>query len=272
MLANWELNEIDEEDKTKYRAIMGNLGNNFEHSNGNFPKDHNSEIILREYRKLYPHAQPIDLFSICTNPNHVSENFDKSQLFLKITDGIYVDELIKSIEYYVNSEEFFNIQDTTYSLFGANILLFDLSNPQHYPFISLFTYEHAEVHSHTFESVSALSRCLYNARIDILLYCRKLGTYKKNREINHISRNDLGKWKKQVIGTKCVCCGSTKHLEAHHIYGFNDYNDLADDPNNGITLCKFCHKKYHSEYGRDNANPKDLIEFMQRFTSIQRLE
>lgn len=74
-------------------------------------------------------------------------------------------------------------------------------------------------------------------------------------------------WREKVISRDkvCQCCGFDKHLEAHHIFGHKNYNDLTDDLNNGITLCKFCHKKYHSAYGVKNANAKDLAEFMKRF-------
>ena len=79
------------------------------------------------------------------------------------------------------------------------------------------------------------------------------------------ARKNLNSWKKEVLKDDvCACCGGTKHLEAHHIFGFANNEELRDDPNNGIALCKWCHKKYHSYYPGD-ANPKDLIDFFKRF-------
>lgn len=79
------------------------------------------------------------------------------------------------------------------------------------------------------------------------------------------ARKNLNSWKKEVLKDNvCACCGGEKHLEAHHIFGFSEHEELRDDPNNGIVLCKWCHKKYHSYYPGD-ANPKNLIKFLKRF-------
>lgn len=78
-------------------------------------------------------------------------------------------------------------------------------------------------------------------------------------------RNTSPSWRDSVIENNvCACCGGDKHLEAHHIYGYAKYEMLREDPTNGIALCKWCHKKYHSYYPGD-ANPKDLIKFLRRF-------
>lgn len=78
-------------------------------------------------------------------------------------------------------------------------------------------------------------------------------------------RKRLNHWKNEVLKDNvCACCGGDKHLEAHHIFGYSKYEMLRDEPTNGIVLCKWCHKKYHSYYPGD-ANPKDLIKFIKRF-------
>lgn len=82
------------------------------------------------------------------------------------------------------------------------------------------------------------------------------------------SRN--ANWRNAVLkrdNHTCQCCGydKLKNLEAHHIYGFRDNPEYADRVDNGITLCKFCHKKYHSDFGRDGANPHDLILFFNKY-------
>jgi hypothetical protein len=49
---------------------------------------------------------------------------------------------------------------------------------------------------------------------------------------------------------RCRKCGiSEESLEVHHIIPVNKDPSLAWDINNGITLCKRCHSKFHSEYG-----------------------
>lgn len=75
-------------------------------------------------------------------------------------------------------------------------------------------------------------------------------------------------------GFKCIYCGSKKKIEAHHIKpvkniideyieNFNNNDDLyrflislpiiADsDLTNGITLCRECHKKEHTNFGSHN--------------------
>lgn len=54
-------------------------------------------------------------------------------------------------------------------------------------------------------------------------------------------------WRKAIIerDMRCTKCGSTKHLEAHHIKPFASYPDLRFDLGNGITLCRSCHRKLH---------------------------
>ena len=78
------------------------------------------------------------------------------------------------------------------------------------------------------------------------------------------------KWRKAVLKRDrytCQICGYDieKNLEAHHIYSFRDNEAYRTQVDNGITLCKFCHKKYHSEFGRDGANPYELMLFFKKY-------
>ena len=53
-------------------------------------------------------------------------------------------------------------------------------------------------------------------------------------------------WRVQVYkrdGFKCQLCKSTKRLEAHHIKRWAEFPQLRFDINNGVTLCKICHRK-----------------------------
>jgi len=61
-------------------------------------------------------------------------------------------------------------------------------------------------------------------------------------------------WRKKVYrknGWICQQCGKhCKHdIVAHHIKSFKDFPSLRFDVDNGITLCRSCHKKIHVEIG-----------------------
>jgi len=43
----------------------------------------------------------------------------------------------------------------------------------------------------------------------------------------------------------CQSCGSTKELNAHHIFHKAKYPNLSLNLNNGITLCYKCHRETH---------------------------
>ena len=77
------------------------------------------------------------------------------------------------------------------------------------------------------------------------------------------------KWRNDVIKRDevCQCCGLNKHLVAHHIFGYKEHPELAVNVDNGITLCQFCHDKYHSIYGVKDINPHDLVEFIRKYSS-----
>ena len=61
-------------------------------------------------------------------------------------------------------------------------------------------------------------------------------------------RNDfrVRKWAKEVLNRgKCEKCGSTNHLEAHHIIKWSDYPKGRADIKNGQCLCHECHTNEH---------------------------
>lgn len=62
---------------------------------------------------------------------------------------------------------------------------------------------------------------------------------------------------------QCKYCSKTgKGLCVHHIDSFADFPEIRFLIENGITLCKKCHQKYHKLYGVLHANRADLKEFM----------
>jgi len=57
-------------------------------------------------------------------------------------------------------------------------------------------------------------------------------------------------WIRAVISTGfCAYCGSTESLEAHHILSISKHRAWAHFENNGIALCKPCHKQEHKLNG-----------------------
>lgn len=46
-------------------------------------------------------------------------------------------------------------------------------------------------------------------------------------------------------GNKCVECGATGRLHAHHVKSFKHHPELRYDVSNGITLCPKCHEAEH---------------------------
>lgn len=78
--------------------------------------------------------------------------------------------------------------------------------------------------------------------------CKKTYLLKLNLTNKNISGRTLSAWSLQVrtIQPKCMTCGSTEDLHAHHIAPKIDYPELALLLLNGITLCEDCHIKVHS--------------------------
>lgn len=77
-------------------------------------------------------------------------------------------------------------------------------------------------------------------------------------------------WRKSVFERDdytCQCCGQRGgRLNAHHIFSFKTYIHLRLDINNGVTLCKECHKSFHKIYGNKGNNTlNQFIEFLNNF-------
>lgn len=70
----------------------------------------------------------------------------------------------------------------------------------------------------------------------------------EDKNIYPVDRGDgrVLAWKKEVLSVgKCERCGSTEHLEAHHIIKWADYPKGRIDPKNGQCLCHNCHTEEH---------------------------
>ncbi len=77
---------------------------------------------------------------------------------------------------------------------------------------------------------------------------------------------ELKLWKKSVwerdffICQKCYQLGG--NLVAHHIFNWNDFLELRFAIDNGITLCKDCHIKFHKRFGWKVNTMEQLKKFI----------
>ncbi|MEK4873124.1 HNH endonuclease [Niallia sp. FSL W8-1348] len=76
-----------------------------------------------------------------------------------------------------------------------------------------------------------------------------------------------GIWRTKVYerdNYTCRCCGYDKGsiLTAHHLDSWDWCKEKRLDVNNGITLCKKCHKKFHDKYGYGHNTKQQFISYM----------
>jgi hypothetical protein len=86
----------------------------------------------------------------------------------------------------------------------------------------------------------------------------KGGVSKPNKELRR--REEYIKWRDGVFrrdNWTCRVCGYKGHdVVAHHILDFHKYPELRFDLDNGITLCRSCHKKIHCGIGEETKFKK----------------
>ncbi len=90
---------------------------------------------------------------------------------------------------------------------------------------------------------------------------------KKYLALQKIRKSERYKeWRRKVFqrdGYTCRKCGQTGgYLNAHHIKSFARYKKLRFRVDNGITLCKECHNKFHAIYGITSFTASNLKEFL----------
>ena len=86
--------------------------------------------------------------------------------------------------------------------------------------------------------------------------------------IKHANKISGGKyhWKRQTWVTQlfleydsCVVCGRKTDLEPHHVVKVKPYDSLYTSTDNGVIMCKHCHRQYHEQYSQINAGT--LLQF-----------
>jgi len=77
---------------------------------------------------------------------------------------------------------------------------------------------------------------------------------------------DFRLWREAVFARDNWICQKCKqrgeYLHPHHIKNFAQFVELRFAIDNGITLCKKCHKLFHKRYGKMNNTRKQLEKFI----------
>lgn len=79
--------------------------------------------------------------------------------------------------------------------------------------------------------------------------------------------NAINKWRHLVYerdNYTCQCCGDNKggNLVVHHLDGYHWCKEKRIDVDNGVTLCKSCHKDFHRLYSKRNNTRAQYNEFI----------
>lgn len=84
-------------------------------------------------------------------------------------------------------------------------------------------------------------------------------------KFRHLQNNPLlVKWRKSIFARDkfyCQICGKNGGVNAHHLFSWDKYKDKRYDTNNGVTMCKTCHKTFHKEFGWGNNTQEQYDQF-----------
>jgi len=72
---------------------------------------------------------------------------------------------------------------------------------------------------------------------------------------------------------KCIICGSTKKLNAHHLNAWHWYPQGRFDPNNAVTLCGHangCHILFHKMFGKYQNTKQQFEKFFEHQKFIRK--
>lgn len=71
----------------------------------------------------------------------------------------------------------------------------------------------------------------------------------------------------------CRCCGQFQgDIETHHLDGYDWCKEKRTDETNGITLCKTCHKNFHSIYGYGGNTKEQFEEWLGQAVELVKYE
>ncbi len=73
----------------------------------------------------------------------------------------------------------------------------------------------------------------------------------EEREAARLSRSskESKRWLREVKSAeRCVICGSSQNLAAHHLESYKENPELRFETSNGVCLCARCHIEYHTQF------------------------
>lgn len=157
-------------------------------------------------------------------------------------------------------------ENSKFKRYEQKITLYDNNSNKEIPSLILGDEVFFESEFESGDSVIVLGD--YYSTHDIKYQIHKIKLVKKSDKKKPQTRNSptYNKWRESVIERDevCKCCGGDKALEAHHIFNYKNHESLRENVDNGVALCKWCHQKYHSYYGKE-ANPLSFNDFLNRF-------
>lgn len=90
--------------------------------------------------------------------------------------------------------------------------------------------------------------------------------------INEVARKSMGYklWRETIFIRDNWTCQKCRRkgdkINVHHLHNFADYPELQISLENGITLCKNCHREFHKIYGLKNNTREKFEKFLNVFS------
>lgn len=90
---------------------------------------------------------------------------------------------------------------------------------------------------------------------------------------NRFSDVEYLSWAKNIKirdGYRCqVCSKRGGRIHAHHMNAWSYFIEQRYDLKNGVTLCTFCHDKFHSIFGKGENTIFQFVQFKKMFSLVK---
>ena len=96
---------------------------------------------------------------------------------------------------------------------------------------------------------------------DVIIEDNQGQTKKKTQQLRNTPGFNSWKQKVKQRDKVCQCCGTSSHLEVHHVSPLSEYPQLGTDMHNGMVLCQICHRDYHDQW-KGSEGPATLVRFL----------